>query len=131
LGILLSRDVPPNRVEMPSISFEKDAHSAALHSHLLSCAFSGAQRPENMPWKSRKRTSRDIIDKSNSARPRIGGLSFAHRPVLSAMRATRTQGSSWLLTCQPTPSGPLAGCAMLSPLINWRSTCRRYLINKI
>jgi len=33
-------------------------------------------------------------DTIHTARPRMGGLSFAHRPVLSALRASRTQGSS-------------------------------------
>jgi len=32
LGILIPRNVSHNRIEMPNISLEKDAHSAALHS---------------------------------------------------------------------------------------------------
>jgi len=48
----------------------------------------------------------------------MGGLSSAHRPVLSALRSSRTQGSRCVLTCQPTPSGSLTGCAALSPPIS-------------
>jgi len=46
-----------------------------------------------------------------TARPRMSGLSFAHRPVLSALRASRTQGSSCRthLPTNPFGEGETAG----------------------